>query len=223
MQDNILFYLVFLIQLVLISYYLPNRILARMRHVITNYPPSEYPKLYPQAVGDYQQSHRRYQRFNHFVLAVGVCIIAGDAWWSATYGGGIAEVFPVAFGMIQFIPMMWLELSEYGQFKLMRKVNANTKRKAELSRRRLFDHVSPALVLTVVGLFLATITLDFYWNDFKLQWGGDVLIRAITLTVCNVLFMLIVRFNLHGKNLILTSRMKTDHDKLSRSVVPWLI
>jgi hypothetical protein len=201
MQDNILFYLVFLSQLILVSYYLPSKILARMRQVITNYPPSEYPKLYPQAVGDYQQSHRRYQRFNHFVLAVGICLIAGDAWRSYAYGGSVPEVLPVMFGMIQFIPMMWLELSEFGQFKLMRKVNANTKRTAELNRRRLFDHVSPVLVFAVVGLFFATIALDLYWNDFKLHWGGDVLTRAITLTVCNVLFMLIVRFNLHGKKL----------------------
>ena len=201
MQDNILFYLVFLSQLMLVSYYLPSKILARMRHVITHYPPSEYPKLYPQAVGDYKKSHQRYQRFNHFVLAVGIGLIVADAWRSHTYGGSVPEVLPVMFGMIQFIPMMWLELSEFGQFKLMRKVNANTKRKAELSRRRLFDHVSPALVFSVVGLFFATIALDLYWNDFKLQWGGDVLIRAITLSVCNVLFMLIVRFNLHGKKL----------------------
>ena len=201
MQDNILFYLVFLSQLILVSYYLPSKILARMRHVITHYPPSEYPKLYPQDVGCYKKSHRRYQLFNHFVLLIGVLIIAADAWWSHTYGGGVGKAFPVLFGMFQFMPMMWLELSEFGQFKLMRKNNANTKRTAELSRRRLFDHVSPALIFAVVGLFFATIILDLYWNDFTYEWGGNTLIRAITLSFCNALFMLIVRFNLHGKKL----------------------
>lgn len=201
MQDNILFYLVFLSQLILISYYLPSKILTRMRHVITHYPPSEYPKLYPQDVGCYKKSHRRFQLFNHFILLIGVFIIAADAWWSHTYGGGVGKAFPVLFGMIQFMPMMWLELSEFGQFKLMRKVNANTKRTAELSRRRLFDIVSPGLVFVVVALFFSTIVLDLYWNNFTYEWGGDTLVRAFTLSLCNVLFMLIVRFNLHGKKL----------------------
>ncbi|NQZ07431.1 MAG: hypothetical protein HRT35_09755 [Algicola sp.] len=201
MQDNILFYLVFLCQLILVSYYLPSKILARMRHVVTHYPPSEYPKLYPQDVGCYKKSHRRYQLLNHFLLLVGLLLIAGDVWRSHTYGGGVNESFPVMFGMVQFMPMMWLELSEFGQMKLMRKVNANTQRKAELSRRRLFDHVSPALIFAVVALFFATIVLDLYWNDFKLVWGGDTVVRAFTLFVCNGLFVLIVRFNLHGKKL----------------------
>lgn len=199
MQDNILFYLVFLSQLILISYYLPSKVLARMRHVVTHYPPSEYPKLYPQDVGCYTKSHQRYQLFNHFLLLIGVVIIVADAWWSHTYGGGVGKAFPVLFGMIQFMPIMWLELSEFGQFKLMRKNNANTKRTAELSRRRLFDHVSPVLVFTVVALFFVTIALELYWNDFI--WGGDTLGRTVTLSLGNVLFMLIVRFNLHGKKL----------------------
>ena len=199
MQDNILFYLVFLSQLILISYYFPSKILARMRHVINHYPPSEYPKLYPQDVSCYEKSHRRYQLFNHFVLLIGVLIIAADAWWSNTYGGGVGDALPVVFGIIQFMPMMWLELSEFGQFKLMRKINANTKRKAELSRRRLFDHVSPVLVFTVVSLFFAAIVLDFYWHDFSYELAGDTLIRAFTLSLSNVLFILIVRFNLNGK------------------------
>ncbi|WP_019027391.1 hypothetical protein [Colwellia piezophila] len=199
MQDNILFYLVFLSQLILISYYLPSKVLARMRHVISRYPPSEYPKLYPQDVGCYKKSHRRFQLFNHFWLLIGVLIIAADAWWSHTYGGGVGKAFPVFFGMFQFMPMLWLELSEFGQFKLMRKSNTNTKRTAELSRRRLFDHVSPALVFSVVGLFFATIVLDLYWHDFT--WGGDTLVRAVTLSLVNMLYMLIVRFNLHGKKL----------------------
>lgn len=201
MQDNILFYLVFLSQLILISYYLPSKVLARMRYVVNHYPPSEYPKLYPQDLGCYKKSHRRYQLCNHFLLLIGVLIIAADAWWSHTYGGGVDNAFPVLFGMIQFIPMMWLELSEFGQFKLMRKLNTNTKRTAELTRRRLFDHVSPALIFAAVGVFFTTIILDLYWHDFTYEWGGDILIRAFTLSLCNVLFMLIVRFNLHGKKL----------------------
>ncbi len=53
--SNNLFYVAFLSQIFLMSYYFPNKLLARMRHVLTTYPPAAYPKLYPKPIEQYER------------------------------------------------------------------------------------------------------------------------------------------------------------------------
>ena len=43
--SNNLFYIVFLGQILLISYYFPRKLLERMQYVLETYPPAAYPKL----------------------------------------------------------------------------------------------------------------------------------------------------------------------------------
>ena len=47
MSIHILFYALFLSQIILISYYYPKQIIKRIDGVLKNYPPEDYPKLYP--------------------------------------------------------------------------------------------------------------------------------------------------------------------------------
>ena len=44
---QMLFHVVFLSQVLLVSFYLPRKILGLVQHVVEKYPPSRYPKLYP--------------------------------------------------------------------------------------------------------------------------------------------------------------------------------
>jgi len=50
---NILLGIAFLGQIFLISYYYPEKILARMDYVRATYPPSQYPRLYPKPIEYY--------------------------------------------------------------------------------------------------------------------------------------------------------------------------
>jgi hypothetical protein len=42
MQENTLLLIVLLCQVLLVSYYVPGRFLATVRHVVTSYPPDQY-------------------------------------------------------------------------------------------------------------------------------------------------------------------------------------
>lgn len=81
MMGNILFYVVFLCQIVLISYYLPARVSRRIQFVLKTYPPSTYPKLYPRGAG-YYHSFRRYFRIaNTLLLPVGLSLTFACWYW----------------------------------------------------------------------------------------------------------------------------------------------
>jgi len=60
MPDNILFYFVFLGQIILISFYFARKILSRMRYVVKTYPQSKYPKLYPVSLDIVEKFHPNY-------------------------------------------------------------------------------------------------------------------------------------------------------------------
>ena len=68
MPEHIFFHLVFLSQILLISFYYPRKILNRMRYVFETYPPSTYPKLYPKPIEYYTKAPRNYRSINLFIL-----------------------------------------------------------------------------------------------------------------------------------------------------------
>ena len=51
----LLFYAVYLSQVLLISLYLPRRVLRWARDLIDTYPPSAYPKLYAEPLADIER------------------------------------------------------------------------------------------------------------------------------------------------------------------------
>lgn len=50
MSNNIIFYAVFISQILLISLYYLNKIMARLNRLQETHPPAEFPKLYTQPV-----------------------------------------------------------------------------------------------------------------------------------------------------------------------------
>ena len=63
MQENTLLLIVLLCQVLLVSYYVPGRFLATVRHVVTAYPPDQYAKLRddPSLIPGMVQEMIRYQ------------------------------------------------------------------------------------------------------------------------------------------------------------------
>jgi hypothetical protein len=202
-RSYILFYIAFLSQIFLMSYHFPNKLLARMRHVLATYPPETYPKLYPAPVENYKMAHLAFKYACRFILALGLVIFLALMFWvdHSTFAddGFISEAWPAAYGMIQFLPFMALEFSEFSHFKQMRMVNTASRRSAELRRRALFDLVSPALLGTALLLYAGSILFDLYAHDFDVSWGHDTAQRAIVMTATFALLAVIGAWNLYGR------------------------
>jgi len=201
--SNNLFYLVFLGQIFLISYYFPKKLLGRMRYVLDNYPPSAYPKLYPRPVEHYKIAHWSFKVINRSIVILGFVILFAVMFLvdHSTFAddGFISEAWPAGYGLIQFLPLMVLEFSEFGHLKLMRKTNSTSIRKADMHRRGLFDLVPPTLLVLTVLLYFGTIVLDLYVHDFVVAWDHDTVQRAIVLTGTNLLLAAVGAWNLFGR------------------------
>jgi len=113
--------------------------------------------------------------------------------------GYISEIWPGLDGIIQCMPLMVLELTECGQFKLMRQANTATKRKAALRPRYLFNFVSGRLAAATVIAYFTVIMSDLFVHDFIFDWGHDSIQRAIVLTVTNLVLVTLGAWNLYGR------------------------
>ena len=198
-----LFYIAFLGQIFVISYYFPEKILGRMRYVLETYPPSKYPKLYPKPHEDYERAHRTFKRVNRFIIALGFVVMLALLFVVDHSGfaddGYISEAWPMAYGVIQFVPLLLLELSEFKQLKLMRQANTATTRTAELRRRQVVDFVSPAIVALTLLFYFSAILIDLYVHDFVVSWDHDTTQRAIVLTATNLFFVALGAWMLYGR------------------------
>ena len=199
MSVDLLFYLVFLSQILLISYYYPRKILTRISYVLKHYPASEYPRLYPESPDKVRSGQQVFRILNLVILAIGVMLIIGYAVLSREYSD-IAQRFenmPLLYGMLQFTPLVLLEITGFKQFKLMRNADHRTCKKAELAPRRLFDYISPRLLATAVTMFFVYLGYDLYLNQFN--WTEDLIIKLFALLACNGLFVFLTLKNLRGK------------------------
>ncbi|NQZ86157.1 MAG: hypothetical protein HRT54_01090 [Colwellia sp.] len=201
MSIHILFYALFLSQIILISYYYPTQIIKRIESVIKNFPPENYPKLYPESIEKVIAAKVRYQFLNQIIIVIGLILMGVYAFMSKDYDGDkkFAEGLPLMFGMVQFIPFMMIEISGFRQFKLMRKANKSTSRTAGLAPRKLFDYVSPISVITAIILLFGYVLFDLYIHDFI--FTSDIIIKIITLCLVHALFIALAIGQLTGKRL----------------------
>ena len=56
MNIDLLLYIVLFSQIMFLSYYYPRRMLIRIHTIFENYPPNEFPKLYPESIEKYKKS-----------------------------------------------------------------------------------------------------------------------------------------------------------------------
>ncbi|MCK7594090.1 hypothetical protein [Pseudomarimonas salicorniae] len=205
LREMILFSLVFACQILVVSYYLPKLMLSRVRRVMENYPPASYPKLYPQSIERYGIGLSVFAWAHRVVLMLGLLTLAAVLFWvdhaSFASDGHISEAWPAAFGMIQFLPWMLLEITGYRQFKLMREANASSPRRAELRPRRLLDAISPWLLLATALMGLGAIAFDFYVHDLDFSLDRDSTQRAIMLVLTNGFMLALSAWLFYGRKL----------------------
>lgn len=201
MWIELIFYIAFFCQILLISYHYPKRILSRMDHIFEHYPADKYAKLYPKGYEKTLEGKVLYKLLNIIILMVGLIIFV--SFIIANQQGNIElkdmEFLPFAFGLLQALPFLILEVSALKQLKLMRNLNDQTKRQAELSPRNLFNYVSPARLSTAIIMFFVCAIIMFSFNDFKVS--SDIAILLGSMILCNGLFVGLGYVLLHGKKL----------------------
>ena len=201
---NLLFLLVFLSQIFVSSYYLPKLILARLDRLRVEYPPERYPKLYPRSVGAHSACRSLFQWSSRVVVAVGLVLLyfalVVDRG-SFSDEGYISDAWPAVYGVIQFLPLLLIELLGFRQFRRMREANMDPTRKAALRPRRLRDYLSPGLVVLAVALLIAAVGFALYAHDFSQARGGNAVLQAMVVVAANMALTAVGLWQLHGRKL----------------------
>ena len=195
--NHILFYIVFLSQILLISFYFPRKLLNRTKHIFKKFPPKQYPNLYPKTEIFYLKAHQWYKNGNYFILAVGLFlmyILVTDS----TIDDWNGVVF--AYFMFQFLPVIIMEVTSFKYYKLMRNADSRTTRKADLKPRKIFDFISPGMFSIAIMVYLSFVIFIIYLNQFDYLWFGGY-INVVGITLMNLLNTVIVLWNMFGKKL----------------------
>lgn len=194
-----LFYLVFLCQIFLVSFYLPRRLLGRMRDVTATYPPAEYPRLYPVSIEASGAAQRYFMGMNLFMLAVGLAVLVLSVVLPGLdLPGRDADPVLTLYSIAQFAPLVIASVWLSRYFARMRAKQTRSTRRAELRPRSLFDFVSPAAVGLAVAVYLGFVALVVYVRQFDYPWFGGYLNVAI-ITAVNLMFVALVAHTLHGR------------------------
>ena len=196
-----IFYILFLSQILLFSVYFPNKIYQRMRYVITHYPCNQYPKLYPQPIENYHRFHGNYRLANWLIAAAGLVILTLSIVFNNKGEFIEPQVLVWLFFMVQFMPVMVIELSEFSQFKMMRTVDRSSVRSATLSPRNLASFIAPKWLYVALITLLIAILYGFYLEDFTISIEGSAVFAAGILLSVNAFFSGLIYWNLYGKKL----------------------
>lgn len=201
MVEMTLFYILFLCQIVLFSGVFPYQIFRRMRFVISHFPHQQYPKLYPQPIENYHRFHSRYFWINAVILVLGIGLLIGSAVFNLNGQIADPEFVVWLYFMLQMLPIIVIELSEFSQFKLMREADKRRTRTASLNPRHLFDFVAPLWFGLTLFIYLAVTIYGFYLEDFKWDINGSAIWGMFILLGMNLFFAGIIYWNLYGKKL----------------------
>ncbi|MDJ0792791.1 MAG: hypothetical protein QNI98_01015 [Woeseiaceae bacterium] len=208
MTAQSLFFIAFAGQILLISMVFPQTIVRRMTHVLDNYPPSTHPRLYPRPLEHYEGKRSTYRTLNYVIVAIGIAAFVALTtvdFNRKTFGNTAFWYF-----LLQIVPMLWIEHTLRAELKLMRELNTRSTRSADLSPRRLFDVMSPALFWSIVVVYLGFWVFVTWFRQFDYPWFGGYQNNLI-ITAMNVFFASILGWQLYGKKL---NPHQTDEDRM---------
>ena len=211
-----IFYIVFLGQILLLSVYYPHKICSRVRYVIEQFPPAEYPKLYPgtkdvEIAENLGRWLRKYIAFNYCIAALGLFILIRmmiTEYRPAFEGGD--EIFVMFFFFLQMAPILYAEIKEYSYTKLLRENYKASKRTADLTPRHLFDYVSPVSLVVAILAYAAWITVYLSTREFGVQPDVEIYGTLIGMTAVQGVFAMMVYKNIYGRK---RNPYMTDEDR----------
>ena len=197
MNIDLLLYIVLFSQIMFLSYYYPRRMLIRIHTIFKNYPPNDFPKLYPESIKKYKKSAKRYQIMNHLIIGLGLGLIL---WFYVTpRTGGWDQVIIFWYFMIQFLPNIGLELWTMKYHNAMRLLNQDALKEAVLQPRRLTDFVSKSLLGTVFVIYVIFVGFIAYVDQFDYTWFGGYL-NVLIISGAYLFFGLIIYRAMYGKD-----------------------
>ena len=201
---DVIFYLIFLGQIFLLSYHYPWKTYERILYVLEHCPPSEYPKLYPNTnyidpTIPVRQSVKIFKTINIITILIGIGILLAAAIGGYKPDGHGEEVFVVFYAMVQFIPIMIMEVKSYQQNKLMRELSKSKVRKAQLQARNLFDYISPTAVAAAFIAFLLLILFQFYLVNFEFRMDKQFITLVGFGSVMQMFFGFLIYKAIYGK------------------------
>ena len=202
METKFLFSLTFLSQIILISFYFPRKLANGIQYLMETYPPSKFPKLYPKSIDYLKIKQRNYKIYNLIILVLGLVLlgIVFINFPEDSQRQRWEQAIVLAFFMIQFLPLLILEISSFNIFRHMRKTDSRTTRKAVLQPRRFFDFISPILLGVVIFVYVTFVVFIFYFKRFDYPWFGGNL-NIVIITGGNLFFSGIAAWNMFGGKL----------------------
>jgi hypothetical protein len=170
--------------------------LSRIYTILKNYPPNDFPKLYPESIEKYKKSAKRYQVMNHLIMVLGFGLIV---WFYVTpRTGEWDQVIVFWYFMIQFIPNIGIELWSRNTHKTMRLLNQDAQKEAALQPRRLTDFVSKEFLGTVFAIYVIFVGFNVYIDQFNYPWFGGYL-NILIISGTYLFFGLIIYKAMYGK------------------------
>ncbi len=103
--------------------------------------------------------------------------------------------------LVQFLPMILVEISAFKTFKLMRQADSRSTRIAELQPRHLFDFISPVIVAIAIIMWIAFTLFILFMYQTDIYVGNAAINKIVSVTVCNLAFAGIIYWNMYGKKL----------------------
>ena len=217
-----IFYILFLSQILLFSVYFPNKIYQRMRYVITHYPCNQYPKLYPQPIEHYHRFHGNYRLASWLIATAGIVILTLSIVFNNKGGFIEPQVLVWLFFMVQFLPVMMIELSEFSQFKMTRTADRSSVRSATLSPRSLAHFIAPKWIYVALVTLLIAIVYGFYLENFTITIEGSAVYATGILLSVNAFFAGLIYWQLYGKKLN-PHQTEADRQKLISVTIKSLV
>ncbi len=196
--NNLIFCVLFLGQATLISFYYSRRIVTRMERILEDYPPSEYPKLYPRPIQRYEKSHRNFRLLNNAIFATGLILTA--VFLVVPRSGEWDHAYSTWYFLLQISPVALLDFRAMKEFRLMRETNRNKKRKADLHPRSLFDFLTPLAFGVSIATYIGFIALILYVRQFNFPWFGGYL-NIVGITALNLFLAIFIYRRVYGKKI----------------------
>lgn len=209
MWIDIAFYIVLLSQVLLVSYYYPKQLLKRSTYVLETCPPELYPKLYenayyakPETVIKKVLNRYKYMNFGIGLFGISILVAMAVTGYAPRHIKENEHVLLVLFfAALQMVPYLYIELSTWKWYAHMRAAVSSGKRSAELKPRKLFDFVSPYLVILAAALFVGWLTYYIIDHSDGAPWQWNQYVTVICMSAANLLFAVMVFMAINGKKL----------------------
>ncbi|MBL4659415.1 MAG: hypothetical protein JKY19_03595 [Alcanivoracaceae bacterium] len=193
---ELLFNLVFISQMILLSWYYPRIIINRLTKVMDKYPPHEYPKLYTKPKDYYQKKITTFADL--CTLAQIACLVIVLISWNLGNSPNEEMLVLICFA-VQVLPIIILSIMAAKYFKKMKKVFQSSNREANLQPRRIFDFISAKLLGIAIILYVVYLLVYLYFNNFNIFLDGKVPLTLIGVTLIQLYFCMVFYWKMYGR------------------------